>query len=69
MQKKGPLGVLFKNVLSAGLVSYNDVLSVAEVLMLYGNSVVTSSQVVLHNNSVTTDDVFLSNLLRDDRLS
>ena len=52
--------------MSAGLVRYNDVLSVAEVLVLYGNSVVTSSQVVLHNNSVTTDDVFLSNLLRDD---
>ena len=65
-KKKGPLRVPFKFVVSAVLVRYNDVLSVAEILMLNGNSVVTSSQVVLHNNSVTTDDVFLSNLLRDD---
>ena len=65
LQKKGPLRVPFKFLVSAELVRYNDVLSVAEVLMLHGNSVVTSSQVVLHNNSVTTDDVFLCNLLRD----
>ena len=69
MQKKGTPEGPFKFVLTAVLVRYNNVLCVAEVLMLHGNSVVTRSQVVLHNDSVATDDVFLSNFLRDDRLS
>ena len=51
------------------LVCNNDVLSIAEARMLYSNGVVTSRQVVLDNDAVTSDDVFLCNLLRDDLLT
>lgn len=51
------------------LLRYNNVLCVCEVGVNHRNCVVTCSQVVLHNNAVTTDNVFLSNFLRNHSLS
>ena len=44
-------------------------MSIVEVSMLYGNSVVTCSQAMLDNNAIASYNVFLSNLLRDYRLA
>ena len=63
--KKGPRGVPFKFVQKLELLRYYDVLSVREVRVHYGNSVVTCSQAVLHYDTVTSYNVLLSNLLRD----
>ena len=64
-KKRDPDGSL-SNSLAERLVRYNNVLCIAKVSMLNSNSVVTRSQVVLDNDAVTADDIFLCYFLRYD---